>query len=150
MRNYDLKNRSINSVIKAAAAVCFMFGMLTLFVGSSIIFDLFGIRQQEENYVPFIVYANVICSFFYLAAAYGLLKRKKWTTGCLVTALIILAAAFIALIIYIGSGGLYETKTVAAMLFRIGLTAVFTIASRYDTKHNKAENNLQITPDIDT
>ncbi len=110
-------------------AILTAFGLLTLFLSSSVIFDLFGIREKEGNYVLFIVWSNFISSVIYLFAAYSLLKRKKWTTLLLSAAVLILIAAFIALKLHISGGGIYEPKTVNAMLFRIGLTIIFTTAS---------------------
>jgi predicted RND superfamily exporter protein len=59
------------------AAILTGFGLLTLFLSSSVIFDLFGIRAKEGNYVLFVVWANFISSILYLFAAYGLLKSKN-------------------------------------------------------------------------
>lgn len=55
------------------------FGLLTLFLSTSVIFDLFGIREKEGNYVLFIVWANFISSIIYLISVYGLLKSRTWT-----------------------------------------------------------------------
>ena len=112
------------------------FGLLTLFLSTSVIFDLFNVREREGNYVLFIVWSNFISSVIYLFAAYGILKRKKWTTLLLAASVGILLAAFIGLQFHINAGGIYETKTVGAMFFRIGLTVVFTIAS-YFLNHKK-------------
>jgi hypothetical protein len=57
------------------------FGLLTLFLSTSVIFDLFGIRAKEGNYVLFVVWSNFISSILYLLAAYGFIKSKKWTTS---------------------------------------------------------------------
>jgi hypothetical protein len=122
------------------AAILVAFGVLTLFLSASIIFDLFGIREKEGNYVLFIVWSNFISSVLYLFAAYGFVKSKKWTISLLGVSAIILMVAFAGLLIHIGSGGVYETKTVGAMLFRISVTLVFA-ASAYFTiakKKNKA------------
>ncbi|MBS1491006.1 MAG: hypothetical protein JSS93_10795 [Bacteroidetes bacterium] len=102
------------------------FGLLTLFLSSSVIFDWFGIRAKEGNYVLFIVWANFISSLLYLISTYGFLKIKNWTFKPLSVASIILIVALIGLFIHINSGGIYETKTVFAMLFRISVTIVFT------------------------
>lgn len=107
------------------------FGLLTLFLSTSVIFDLFGIRANEGNYVLFIVWSNFISSLLYLLAAYGFIAFKKWTTSVLVFSTIILIAAFIGLTIYIKSGGIHETKTVGAMLFRIAITLVFTVIAYF-------------------
>jgi hypothetical protein len=115
------------------------FGLLTLFLSTSIIFDWFGIRAKEGNYVLFVVWANFICSLLYLFAAYGFIKAKKWTVLLLGLAIIIMISTFIIFIIYIYSGGIYETKTVGALIFRTIITLVFvvlayfTIAKKYKT-----------------
>jgi drug/metabolite transporter (DMT)-like permease len=102
------------------------FGLITLFLSSSVIFDLFGIRAKEGNYVLFIVWANLLSSILYLVAAYGFIKDKKWTIKPLGLSMIVLLMAFIGLFFYINSGGIYETKTIGAMLFRMTVTIVFT------------------------
>lgn len=118
------------------AAIVVVFGLLTLFLSGSVIFDLFGIREKEGNYVPLVVWSNFISSILYLVAAYGLFKMKKWSVWLLVVSVFILVAAFIGLKIHINDGGLYEAKTVNAMLFRIGLT-VFIAGSSYFLLQNK-------------
>lgn len=112
-------------------AILFSFGLLTLFLSSSIIFDWFGIRANEGNYVLFVVWANFISSVIYLISSYGFLKLKKWTTYLLSISVIILIVAFIGLLFYINSGELYETKTVVAMAFRTTLTVFFAATSYF-------------------
>jgi hypothetical protein len=131
-----------------AAAVLAAFGLLTLFLSSSVIFDLFGVRAQEGNYVLFVVWANFISSLFYLFAAYGFIGNKKWTTTLLVISSAILITAFIGLFIHIGFGGIYETKTISAMIFRITLTiglallAYFTINKPRKLIRQKAQKSI--------
>ena len=108
-----------------------LFALLTLFLSSSVIFDLFNIREKEGNYVLFVVWANFISSMIYLIAVYGLVKAKKGTALVLLVSAIILSVAFISLKIHISNGGIYEAKTVKAMIFRIGLTLVFAVASYF-------------------
>lgn len=110
------------------------FGLLTLFLSTSVIFDLFGIRAKEGNYVLFVVYSNFISSIIYLFAAYGFIKRKKWTTTILGLSFLILIVAFIGLNFHINSGGIYEIKTFNAMIFRTAITLVFTIISHITLK----------------
>ena len=112
------------------------FGLLTLFLSTSVIFDLFGIRAKEGNYVLFIVWSNFISSILYLIASYGFVTSKKWTAKLLGVSTIILITALIGLFYHINSGGIYETKTIGAMIFRISVTMVlaalayFTITKR--------------------
>ena len=121
-------NRTLRYILAVALG---LFASLTLFLSSSVILDLFDIREKEGNYVLFVVWSNFISSVLYLSAVYGLVKAKKWTTLVLLASVLILLAAFIGLNIYISNGGIYEIKTVNAMIFRIGLTFVFAIASYF-------------------
>ncbi len=107
------------------------FGLLTLFLSSSVIFDLFDIRAKEGNYVLLVVWANFISSILYLFAAYGFIKNRKWTTSLLGISTLILIVAFIGLKIHVSSGGIYETKTISAMIFRISVTLAFTAISYF-------------------
>ena len=113
------------------------FGLLTLFLSSSVIFDWFGIRAKEGNYVLFVVWANFISSLLYLISAYGFLKIKSWTFKTLSVATVILIVALIGLFIHIYSGGIYETKTVFAMLFRISVTIAFTVIAYFSINKKK-------------
>lgn len=111
----------------ATLAVLTAFALLTLFLSSSVIFDWFGIRAKEGNYVPFVVWTNFIVSWLYLLAAYGFIKLKKWAHKILVAAALILIIALIGLFFHIQNGGLYETKTIGALFFRTSLTLVFAL-----------------------
>jgi len=107
------------------------FALLTLFLSSSIIFDWFGIREQEGNYVLFVVWANFVSSLLYLIAAYGFLKQKKVTFNILSLSALILIMALVGLFVHINSGGLYETKTIGAMIFRIAVTITFVFLAYF-------------------
>lgn len=114
-------------LLKFAALGLTLFALLTLFMSGSVIFDLFGIRQKEGNYVLFIVVSNFIAGFLYLFGAYGLFTSRVWTTRLLTIITVVLIVAFFGLIFHINSGGVYEAQTVKAMIFRISLTAVLTV-----------------------
>jgi hypothetical protein len=111
------------------AAFLTVFGVLTLFMSGSVIFDLFDVREKEGNYVLFVVWANFISSMIYLFSAYGITKKKNWVPLFLSISLTILTTAFIGLIIHIKLGGMYEIKTIGAMIFRIIVTLGLTIAA---------------------
>ncbi|MEZ4945049.1 MAG: hypothetical protein R2804_05950 [Cyclobacteriaceae bacterium] len=114
-------------LLKFAAIGLTLFALLTLFMSGSVIFDLFGIREKEGNYVLFIVLTNFVAGFLYLLSAYGLFSGKVWTTRLLTITTGILIVSFFGLLFHINSGGVYEAQTVKAMIFRISLTAVFTV-----------------------
>ncbi|MGV8915283.1 MAG: hypothetical protein ACOH1X_07530 [Kaistella sp.] len=103
-----------------------LFGAVTLFMSSSVLFDWFGIREKEGNFVPLIVWANWLCGILYLMAAFALWKNKLWAVKPLIISLIILILASVGLFVHINGGGLYETKTLGAMVFRLVITGIFT------------------------
>ena len=102
------------------------FGLVTVFMASSVIFNLFGIREKEGNYVLFIVYTNLVCGILYLMAAYTTWTTPKLSFTSLVVSLALLIVAFIAFQFYIYNGGIHEAKTIKAMVFRIVFTAIMT------------------------
>jgi len=106
-----------------------LFGLLTLFLSTSVIFDLFGVREREGNYVLFIVWANFISSILYLIAAVTWFKKMKITSTLLGTSTAILTLGFVGLLIHINAGGLHETKTIGAMVFRTLLTLILIFIS---------------------
>ncbi|HUX52807.1 MAG TPA: hypothetical protein VMV56_00190 [Williamwhitmania sp.] len=128
-----------NTLRYIIAIVLSAFGLLTLFLSSSVIFDLFGIRANEGNYVLLVVWANFLCSILYIIAAYGFIRAKKWTTLILGISATALIMAFIGLFIHIYSGGLYETKTIGAMTFRTVLTITFMILSYYSVTKGRTK-----------
>lgn len=113
------------------------FGLLTLFLSSSIIFDLFGIRAKEGNYVLFVVWANFVSSLLYLSAVFGFIKAKKWTVLSLGISVLILVLTFIGFLIHVKTGGKYETKTMGAMIFRITITLIFTFFAYFTIIKNR-------------
>jgi len=118
------------------ASILAAFGLLTLFLSSSVIFDLFGVRAKEGNYVLFVVWANFVSSLIYLFAAYGFIKNTKWTTQILGISLMVLLLAYAGLFIHINAGGLYETKTIGAMAFRTTVTLVFSLLAYFTITKN--------------
>lgn len=117
------------------------FGLLTLFLSSSVIFDWFDVRAKEGNYVLFVVWANFISSLLYLGAAWGFIRIKKWTALPLAISTVILLFAFVGLLFHINAGGIYETKTIGAMIFRIIVTAGFAIIAYFAFKGKTELNN---------
>lgn len=116
-------------ILKVAAVIITLFALITLFMSTSVIFDLFGIREKEGNYVLFVVISNFIAGFMYLFAAYGLFTEKTWATKLLLITTTILVVSFVGLLIHANSGGIYEKKTITAMLSRIAITGAFAVIS---------------------
>lgn len=79
-----------------------------------------------------VVWANFICSLLYLAAAYGLVKLKKWPYKILIVAVAVLSIAFAGLLIHISRGGLHETKTRCLNLGSIFVASNVSIINKFN------------------
>lgn len=106
-------------------------GLLTLFMTNSIVFDLFGIRETQGNYVLFVVYANMLCGYLYLAAAYFNRKNIHFSAISLAIALFVLIIAYFAFNLYIKNGGLFEPRTSLALKGRMAFTFITLFISIY-------------------
>jgi hypothetical protein len=128
-----------NIILKTVAVIITLFALITLFMSTSVIFDLFGIREKEGNFVLFVVVSNFIAGFLYLFSAYGLFTEKKWTTKLLLITTAILTVSFLGLLIHAKTGGIYEEKTISGMISRIAITGVFTGVSWFFISKNKTD-----------
>jgi hypothetical protein len=132
----------MNKIIRyLSASILVLFGLLTLFLTTSVIFDLFGIRAKEGNYLLIVVWANFVSSFLYFAVAYGFIYAKKWTTKLLGACSILLSLAFIALMYHINSGGSYEKETIVGMILRLTITIAFTGTSYFSISNKNRISN---------
>ena len=123
--------------MKKAILLIFLiiFGGVTLFMSSSVLFDWFGIREKEGHFIPFVVWANWICGMLYLIAALGISRNQSWAKLLLIISLVILILTYFGLFIQINNGVPYETKTIGAMTFRIAVTALFIfLTNKIDKK----------------
>ncbi|PRX43821.1 hypothetical protein [Salegentibacter salegens] len=113
------------------AILILAFALVTLFMSSSVLFNWFGIRAKQGDFVPFIVWTNFVAGFIYLIAALGFLQSKKWTLWILTTVALLLFIALMILLLHIDRGGSFEFETIRAMVFRIVLTITFSLLAYY-------------------
>ena len=114
-----------------AALILAIFGFLTLYLSASILLDLFDMRSKQGDFVDFVVWANLACSLIYLLASCGFVKKLKFTTKILFSALSVLIITLITFLIYINYGGIHKEVTTKALIFRISITLIFSTISYY-------------------
>ncbi len=125
--------------ILICSLVGIVFGLATIKSGGSVIFIDGSFRKSVGNYISFIVWFNFLFGFVYLAASAGLWYQKRWAVW---VSLLIASATLIAfgvLIIYIVSGGLYELRTIYAMIFRFTVWLLISIVAY--TKISRIRSN---------
>ena len=118
-------NRSI--AIWVITIVAFMFGMLTIKSGGSVLFIDGADRQAAGNYVPFVLWFNFLAGFVYIVAGVGLWLKKQWAAKLSVLIVVATLIVYAILGLYILGGGLYEMRTVIAMSFRSIIWAFIAI-----------------------
>jgi len=118
----------MNRIIQIISALILLaFASLTFYLSSSLIFDLFDMRAKQGNdFVPFVAWANLISSLLYFVSVLGFVLQKTWTTPLLSLAIVLLATTFVAYNFYLNSGGAHLEQTYGALIFRMGVTLVFT------------------------
>lgn len=116
------KNKTIKNVI---AIVLIAFALVTIFMSSAVLFDLFDIRLKVGNYIPFVVKTNLTAGFLYLLAAYGFINSNKWAFWAMLSVALLLFYTLTLTYVHIHTGGLFESRTIVALIFRIVFTLVF-------------------------
>ena len=113
--------------LKAAGAIGLVFGLLTIFSGGTALFGGEAARAAVGNAVPFVLWFNFIAGFFYVLAGMGLLLKRRSAVWLSVAMALVLAAFGL----HIAGGGLYEMRTVGAMLLRLAVwTTIATVSWR--------------------
>lgn len=115
--------------------VLFGFGFLTFYLSYGLLFDEFGVRETQGNWVPIVVWGNLIASVLYIASGVTHWLRLASTKTILIIAFGVLILAGFGFLIHVVQGGLFELKTVGALAFRMIVNALFIWAiSRLEVK----------------
>ena len=115
--------------LKVAGAVGLVFGLLTVFSGGTALFGDEAARAAVGNAFPFVLWFNFIAGFFYVLAGLGLLLKRRlavWLSIAIAVATALVLAAFG---LHVAGGGLYEMRTVGAMLLRTAVWASIAAVS---------------------
>lgn len=105
------------------ALTTLVFGVITFFASSSVLFNITTVLQKNGNYPSFILWMNLLSSPLYLMAAVGLKLSKIWALHLLLAILTILFISLTYFILLIKNNETYELETLMALAFRIALTS---------------------------
>lgn len=115
-------------LFKVLAVVAILFGLLTLFSGGSVLFGGEAERIAAGNYVGFVVLFNFLAGFAYIVAGGGLWAKRRWAVWLSAGIALATLLVFAAFGIHVWTGGMFETKTVGAMVLRSGMWVIMTLA----------------------
>jgi hypothetical protein len=110
--------------LKAAGAIGLVFGLLTIFSGGTALFGGEAARAAVGNAVPFVLWFNFIAGFFYVLAGLGLLLNRSWAVWLSIAIAVATVLVLAAFGLHVAGGGLYEMRTVGAMLLRTAVWAI--------------------------
>ena len=118
-------NRSIGIWIISVLAIAF--GLLTLKSGGEVLFvDGVG-REAAGNFVPYVLWSNFTLGFLYIVAGIGIWLQKRWAVWLALFILTVTLVVFAIFGFHILQGGLFEQRTVGAMVLRSVVWLVISI-----------------------
>jgi hypothetical protein len=100
------------------ALVAAIFGIVTIIVGGKTLFGGAEERTAAGNIVPFVLWFNFVAGFAYVIAGVGLFLWRRWAAQLSAAIAAATIAVFIAFGAYIFLGGVFESRTVGAMIIR--------------------------------
>jgi cytochrome c oxidase subunit IV len=110
------KQRGIGSGAMALIAVGF--GLLTIKEGGTVLFGEEVARASAGNYVPFVLWFNFLAGFAYVIAGAGLWRLQRWAVWLAIVIAVATLIVFAAFGIHILSDGVWEQRTLVAMILR--------------------------------
>jgi uncharacterized membrane protein (DUF2068 family) len=117
--------------LKVLGIIAILFGLLTLKSGGSVLFIDGAARIAAGNYVPFVLWANFILGFFYIIAGIGIWLQKRWATWLAIMIAMVTLIVFAAFGLHISNDGLFEQRTVIAMILRSSVWLIISILTYF-------------------
>ena len=113
--------------VSIAAGLAVAFGLATVLSGGR---ALFG-DVDMGAVVPFVLWFNFVAGFAYLLAGIGLWRGTAWAPVLSIGIAAATAVVFVFLLWHVWRGGAYESRTMAAMILRLGIWAtIATVAAK--------------------
>lgn len=119
-------------LLRAAAIVAGLFGVLTIYSGGSVLFGGIEARTAAGNVVPFVLWFNFIAGFACVAAAIGLWTGRPWGAWAAIAIAAATALVFALFGVHAALGGAFEMRTAWAMTLRtVVWAAIAALAYRH-------------------
>ena len=101
-------------------AIAVLFGIITLIEGGSVLFLHGPARLAAGNFVPVVLWVNFLSGFIYILAGLAILSGRR--SGLILARALagMLVMLFGYFLIHILMGGAWETRTLGAMILRLG------------------------------
>ncbi len=130
MKSVELKR---TRPVGATALFAILFGLLTIISGGSVLFNAQA-QQIAGNYVTFVLWFNFLAGFAYVMAGVGLWRLQRWSMWLSFVIAAATLLVFVAFGLYILTGGSYESRTIAALIFRTVVWLVISAVAYHNLK----------------
>jgi len=117
--------------LKIIALIAIAFGLLTLKSGGEVLFIDGAGRAAAGNYVPFVLWSNFLLGFLYILAGIGIWMQKRWGAWLAILIALVTLIVFAAFGWHINNGGLFEARTLKAMILRSSVWTVIALVSYF-------------------
>lgn len=111
------------------ALVAIIFGIATIIVGGKTLFGGAEERAAAGNIVPFVLWFNFVAGFAYVFAGFGLFLWKRWAAQLSAAIAVATLVVFIAFGVHIFLGGMFEVRTIGAMIIRSAVWIVIAASA---------------------
>lgn len=140
MLNASLSSEFKRSRIQVVAAVvAVVFGLATIYSGASVLFGSEQAQRAAGHVVQFVLWFNFLTGFVYVTAGVGLWRARRWGFWLSAGLTLALAIVFALFMEHVDAGGLFEMRTLYALVFRFTVWCLITIvAYRVARRRNKA------------
>ena len=115
-----------------ASAIAFIFGLLTLVSGATVLFGPEEVSQIAGEVVGFVLWFNFVSGPVYLVVGFGLWNGRSWSVRLSAMMVIACALVLLAFVVHVTGGYPYEPRTLVAMIFR---TVFWLLLYRYAARH---------------
>lgn len=125
----SMNNRTIARLMISFVAI--IFGALTIMSAYKVIFIDGAARIAAGNTVDFVLWFNFLAGFIYIITGVGILLKQSWSITA--SALIAMSTSFIFILLglHIVNDGLFEYRTVYAMILRTTVWSTIAVLLRY-------------------
>ena len=113
-----------------AALFAILFGSMTILSGGYVLFGGEEARSAAGAVVNYVLWFNFLAGFAYVLVGIGLLLRWRWTYPLALAVLTGTLAVFLAFLLHVLTGGAYELRTLAALIFRTSVLGWIAVVAR--------------------
>lgn len=107
-----------------------LFGSMTILSGGYVLFGGEEARSAAGAVVDYVLWFNFLAGFAYVLVGIGLLLRWRWTYPLALAVLTGTLAVFLAFLLHVLTGGAYELRTLAALIFRTAVLGWIAVVAR--------------------